>query len=113
MTPAITARKDQMEKRGKRPTSDQDNSETGQLLMALGHPLRRQILQLMASEELVSPRDLSRMLRRPLSNLSYHVRVLSECGAIELVDMRPVRGSAQHFYRVAIEAEWAWAVLGM
>lgn len=99
------------ETRGKRPTSDTDNSETGQLLMALGHPRRRQILRAMAGEEPVSPRDLSRMLRRPLSNLSYHVRVLSQCGAIELVDMRPVRGSAQHFYRVAVEAEWARALL--
>jgi DNA-binding transcriptional ArsR family regulator len=101
------------EKRGKRRTSDKDNSETSQLLVALGHPLRRQILRLMASEERVSPRELSRRLRRPLSNLSYHVRVLLECGAIELVDMQPARGSMQHFYRVAIETDWARAVLGI
>jgi DNA-binding transcriptional ArsR family regulator len=102
------------ERRGERkPTSDKDSSETSQLLVALGHPLRRQILRLMASEERVSPRDLSRTLGRPLSNLSYHIRVLLECGAIELVDMQPVRGSMQHFYRVAIETEWARAVLGI
>ncbi len=101
------------EKRGRRPTPDKGDSETSQLLVALGHPRRRQILQAMAGEELFSPLDLSRTLRRPLSNLSYHVRVLSKCGAIELVDMRPVRGSMQHFYRVAVEAEWARAVLGI
>jgi DNA-binding transcriptional ArsR family regulator len=92
---------------------DKGDTETSNLLVALGHAQRRRILQVMAMKEPMSPRDLSRTLRKPLSNLSYHVRVLADCGAITLVDTRPVRGSIQHFYRVAIEADWARNALGI
>jgi hypothetical protein len=50
---------------------------------------------------------------QPLSNVSYHVRILVNCRAIELARARPVRGSVQHFYRLAIEAEWARSVLDL
>ena len=67
----------------------------------------------MAGEEAISPRQLSAVLHQPLSNVSYHVRVLAECSAVTLVETMPVRGSMQHFYRPAIEAPWAKAVLGL
>jgi DNA-binding transcriptional ArsR family regulator len=41
----------------------------------------------------ISPRRLSDDLHEPLSNVSYHVRVLLEQEAVELVDTQPVRGS--------------------
>jgi DNA-binding transcriptional ArsR family regulator len=88
-----------------------DRSDDNDLLVALRHPLRRQILRLMLSDEAISPRDLSAVLEQPLSNVSYHVRVLADCAAICLVSTRPVRGSMQHFYRAAIEAPWALEVL--
>ena len=53
----------------------------------------------MAGEEAISPRELAGALHQPLSNVSYHVRVLAECAAVSLVDTKPVRGSMQHFYR--------------
>jgi DNA-binding transcriptional ArsR family regulator len=90
-----------------------NRSEDNNLLAALGHPLRRQILRLMASEEAISPRQLSVLLELPLSNVSYHVRVLSDCDAVALVRTVPVRGSMQHFYRSAIEAPWALEILGL
>jgi DNA-binding transcriptional ArsR family regulator len=83
------------------------------LLRALRHPLRRRILREMAGGDSVSPRGLSDRLRRPLSNVSYHVRVLAECRAITLVRTRPARGSVQHFYRSTVEAPWALQVLGL
>ncbi|MGN6814898.1 MAG: helix-turn-helix domain-containing protein [Solirubrobacterales bacterium] len=89
-------------------SSDDDN-----LLVALRHPLRRLILQAMADGEAVSPRDLSFALRHPLSNVSYHVRVLADRGAVTLVETKPVRGSVQHFYRCAAMAPWARQVLGL
>jgi DNA-binding transcriptional ArsR family regulator len=77
------------------------------LLVALRHPLRRQILRDMGDKDRISPRELSERLRQPLSNVSYHVRVLADCGAIALVDTAPVRGSMQHFYSPEIEEPWA------
>jgi DNA-binding transcriptional ArsR family regulator len=90
-----------------------NRSDDNDLLLALRHPLRRQILRAMASEKAISPRELSASLRQPLSNVSYHVRVLAECAAVTLVRTKPVRGSMQHFYCTAIEAPWARQVLGL
>jgi DNA-binding transcriptional ArsR family regulator len=90
-----------------------DRSDDNDLLVALRHPLRRRILRAMAGEEAISPRQLAAELHQPLSNVSYHVRVLADCSAVTLVDTTPVRGSMQHFYRPAIEAPWAKAVLGL
>ena len=86
-------------------------SDDDDLLVALRHPLRRRILRQMAGEEAVSPRALSTTLDQPLSNVSYHVRVLADCAAVTLVRTEPVRGSVQHFYSTAIEAPWARQVL--
>jgi DNA-binding transcriptional ArsR family regulator len=86
-----------------------------ELLVALRHELRRRILRAMLDEEAekISPRRLAHLLKEPLSNVSYHVRVLADCGAIALVDTQPVRGSVQHFYSPAIEEPWALAALGL
>jgi DNA-binding transcriptional ArsR family regulator len=90
-----------------------NRSDDNDLLVALRHPLRRRILRLMAGEERISPRDISEMLEAPLSNVSYHMRVLADCAAVSLVSTKPVRGSMQHFYSTAIEAPWAREVLGL
>ncbi len=83
------------------------------LLIALRHPLRRRILRELADGEAHSPRELAAALRRPLSNVSYHVRVLTERGATILVGTEPSRGSVEHFYRSAVEAPWARDILGL
>ncbi len=90
-----------------------NRSDDNDLLVALRHPLRREILRAMAGEKAISPRQIASALGQPLSNVSYHVRVLAECGAVSLVSTKPVRGSMQHFYRAAIEAPWARQVLGL
>src|SRR4029077_6618068 len=95
------------------PMAEGDQIDDDELLIALRHPLRRQILRTMAEQDSISPRQISDELRQPLSNVSYHVRVLAGCGAVTLVDTAPVRGSMQHFYSTAIEEPWALAVLGL
>jgi DNA-binding transcriptional ArsR family regulator len=90
-----------------------DRSDDQDLLVALRHPLRRRILREMAAGEAVSPRELSDRLQEPLSNVSYHVRVLAEGAVINLVRTKPARGSVQHFYRSAVDAPWARQVLGL
>jgi DNA-binding transcriptional ArsR family regulator len=83
-------------------------SDANDLFIALAHPLRRLILrEVLAEGSETSPRELASALGQPLSRLSYHVRVLSACGALELVRTKQIRGSTQHFYRSTLEAPWA------
>lgn len=74
---------------------------TGRLLKSLGHPLRQRILVELNRKE-SSPSRLAEVLDEPLGNVSYHVKVLLEHDAIELVGTKPVRGALEHTYR-AIE----------
>ncbi len=83
-------------------------SDANDLFIALAHPLRRQILrEALANDGEISPRELASNLEQPLSRLSYHVRVLSGCGALELARTKQIRGSTQHFYRSTLDAPWA------
>lgn len=70
---------------------------------AENHILRRQILTHMAAEEPISPNRLSVALAAPLGNVSYHMKTLLECGAVELHSTEPRRGAVEHFY-VRVEA---------
>lgn len=82
------------------------------LFVAMAHPLRRRILRTMhTGDGELSPRELADRLEQPLSRLSYHVKVLSQCGALELVSTKQVRGSTQHFYRSVVDATWALLAL--
>lgn len=82
------------------------------LFHALGHPMRRRILrEMLDGSGEVSPRELSGKLCEQLTALSYHVRRLAECRAIELVRTERLGGSTQHFYRVIVKADWALAAL--
>lgn len=81
------------------------------LLTALKHPMRRQILREMSDDGAISPRELASSLDEPLSNVSYHVRVLARCKAVVLIRTKAVRGSVQHFYRRNVKEPWARAVL--
>jgi DNA-binding transcriptional ArsR family regulator len=86
--------------------------KTKDLFNALGHAMRRQILRAMlGTQEEVSPRELSAKLSQQLTAISYHVGVLDECNAIELVRTEKIRGSTQHFYRVIVKEDWALAAL--
>lgn len=88
------------------------SDKANDLFTALGHPLRRRILrQMIGKKRETSPRELAIGLDEPLSALSYHVRVLAECGAIKLVRTKQIRGSTQHFYRPAVRAQWARTAL--
>jgi DNA-binding transcriptional ArsR family regulator len=99
------------EERGSDTRGEGGDAET---LIALRHELRRRILRKMFEEGApISPRQLADTLHEPLSNVSYHVRVLVDCDAVTLVYKEPVRGSMQHFYSPSVEQPWALAVLGV
>ncbi|MFT3865616.1 MAG: winged helix-turn-helix domain-containing protein [Solirubrobacterales bacterium] len=64
----------------------------------VSHGLRARCWYALA-ERTMSPKELADELRAPLSDVSYHVRVLRDLGVIELVRTEPVRGAVAHYYR--------------
>jgi DNA-binding transcriptional ArsR family regulator len=68
---------------------------------ALAHPLRVQLLAAL-NEGVSSPNELAKKLDEPLTNVSYHVRMLHDLGCIELVDTEPRRGALEHYYRAIV-----------
>jgi DNA-binding transcriptional ArsR family regulator len=68
------------------------------LVKALNHPVRVKALTIL-TERTASPKEISELIDTPLSNVSYHVRVLDELGLIEIREEENVRGSVAHFYR--------------
>jgi DNA-binding transcriptional ArsR family regulator len=68
---------------------------------ALAHPLRVQLLSLL-NEGVASPNELAKKLDEPLTNVSYHVRMLHDLGCIELVETEPRRGALEHYYRAIV-----------
>jgi DNA-binding transcriptional ArsR family regulator len=80
------------------------------LAKALAHPLRVQLLAAL-NEGVASPNELAKKLDEPLTNVSYHVRMLHELGTIELVETEPRRGALEHYYRAVVrpffgERDW-------
>lgn len=68
-------------------------------IRAIGAPQRRRILRaLHEAGEARSPNELTKAVHTSLGHVSYHVRVLTECGAVALTDTRPRRGAVEHFY---------------
>ena len=71
------------------------------LAKALAHPLRVQLLAAF-NEGVASPNELAKKLDEPLTNVSYHVRMLHDLGCIELVETEPRRGALEHYYRAVV-----------
>src|SRR3954452_16117406 len=75
-----------------------DSSPQEVLVKALNHPVRVKALTIL-TEKIASPKEIAAQIEMPLSNVSYHVRVLDELGLVEIVEEEPVRGSVAHFYK--------------
>lgn len=69
------------------------------------HPAREQILDVMGQHGApISPVQLSRITGTTLGSTAYHVRALLAAELIELAgEERGVRGSTEHFYKLAAE----------
>src|ERR1700750_3401317 len=81
------------------------------LLKAISHPLRHRLLGMLDGRT-ASPNELARELGLPLGRVSYHIRLLHDLGAIELVGTEPRRGALEHFYPAVAtawfgEGDWA------
>jgi DNA-binding transcriptional ArsR family regulator len=100
---------------GKRPARQRDPEEA--LLYVLRHPVRRRLLRPYVEEKgMLSPKELADFTKKHLSNIGYHVRVLAEHGAVEIVAEQQRRGSVEHFYEATAlvdEVPWGRAALGL
>lgn len=95
--------------------ADKEQPE-GSLFDALGHSLRRKILQIMAADgEDMSPNRFYKLIEKsePLSTISYHFKVLFENHAIKLTKKIPRRGAVEHFYKITVDQPWAKDALGL
>jgi anti-sigma B factor antagonist len=82
------------------------------LFTALSHPLRRRILREMLNRDgETTPGELAERLGEKLSALSYHVRALAACGAIELVGIERDDCFKRHLYRPVLREAWALSAL--
>lgn len=72
------------------------------IAQGLSHHLRRRLLVAVASVTRggVSPTELAKRFREPLTNVSYHVRQLEKRELIVLVDTAQRRGAVEHYYRL-------------
>lgn len=68
------------------------------------HALRVRILGRLA-EGPASPNEMAKEFEESLPLVSYHVRILREGNAIELVRTAPRRGAIEHYYRLAPDGE--------
>jgi DNA-binding transcriptional ArsR family regulator len=65
---------------------------------ALSHPVRIEILELLNERE-ASPTEMKRILGCTLNLINYHLKVLQDCGCVEISRTEPVRGAVKHYYR--------------
>ena len=77
-------------------------AEVTAIAKALGHELRRNLLAGFpdpGTKTGKSPNELSKALKEPLTNVSYHVRMLYDLGMLEPTSQEPRRGALEHYYR--------------
>jgi DNA-binding transcriptional ArsR family regulator len=83
-----------------------DAALSAKAVKAASHPLRLAIWR-RACTGVVSPVQLSRELDESVQLVSYHVRILRDCGIVELVGTTPRRGALEHHYRAVRKGELA------
>ena len=101
----------------KRQRKPKATTPEDKLLRVLAHPLRKQLLRLYVQEDgMLSPKELSDFTKKHVSNVGYHVRVLVDYGAVEIVAEQQRRGSVEHFYEATSlvdKVPWGRAALGL
>jgi DNA-binding transcriptional ArsR family regulator len=102
MTPPRTTR---------RPIRKTPGPPDAQVIKAIGHPLRWQMLEALTEGE-ASPAQLARRFGEPVNLVAYHMGILAKAGGVELTRTEPRRGSTEHFYRATMrpyfgDREWA------
>lgn len=84
-------------------TDDRDERLNYELVNALSHPVRLEIL-LALQGRVASPAELSQELGASLGVISYHTSTLVKCGCLELVRSERRRGVIENFFAVTPRA---------
>lgn len=85
-------------------------------LKALRHPVRRDLLRLCHDRGKVTPREAANTLRHPLYNVRYHIKTLTDCGAVRRLGTKMVRGSKANCWGITPtvkETNWILEVLDL
>ncbi len=82
---------------GKSSSSSDGETIDQNLVRALSHPMRVQILEALQGRA-ASPTELARQFRESLGVVSYHANALLDLDCLEQVRTRPKRGTIEHFY---------------
>jgi|GEM_PF-1577768 len=93
------ANRDSKREAKNRATSQQDKRMSPMLIRALDQPTRREALRLLhRSDEGMSAVQMSAGIDDVSTNISYHLKVLTDLGAIAQVSERQVRGVPEKFF---------------
>ena len=88
------------ELRGRELADKRDGRIDQELVKALSHPIRVEILEALQGR-VASPTELSQEIDESLGVISYHAKTLVKCGCLELVHTEPRRGAVEHFFGLA------------
>lgn len=80
---------------------DQNGRAQQELVRALSHPIRMEILEKLRGR-VASPTELSQEMDERVGVVSYHAHTLLHCGCVELVHSKPRRGSIENFFGISI-----------
>jgi hypothetical protein len=109
-SPAVGQRQPILERDPTMPTAaaTKDPKVEPSLCLALQHPLRARILEVVNETDMspsrfvrqgLVPRPLFKNAQQALSLASYHFRELEKEGCLQIVETIPRRGAAEHVYR--------------
>lgn len=70
-----------------------------QLLRALSHPIRIEVLRVLANR-VASPKELAVACGESIGDVSYHVKYLCRGGWIEMHETKARGGAIEHYYRL-------------
>lgn len=70
-----------------------------ELVNALSHPIRLEILQLLQGR-IASSEEISKEIGQRLGVVSYHAGTLVRCGCLELVESKARRGGIENFFAI-------------
>jgi DNA-binding transcriptional ArsR family regulator len=86
-------------KRERRPAA----APNDQVVKAMSHPIRFQALTIL-NERVASSKEIAEEVGETIGAVAYHVRVLLDLGAIELVETKRRRGAIESFYRATVRS---------
>src|SRR3954454_4547461 len=87
----------------KRPAKPSAGAPTDLVVKAMSHPIRFQALTIL-NDRVASSKEIAEEVGETIGAVAYHVRVLLDLGAIELVETKRRRGAVESFYRATMRS---------